>query len=416
MITFKFSASAPGRKKGEVCGVATLKGTTKRAVYPIENLLAPNPASWNKDTQRFEEATETAIINNNLLDDFREKCLNILKQYEVKEPKELFDIIRNGGGRKRVRTLGDFVEQVIYDMRYCNNNKKLSWNYKKFVNLLNKLKKEGEIINVQIEAVSNSHFIDFSDFILSLSDKEGRSNYCNLMKLFKQIHSKAYERGLNDNILRFKYNNYAPIKKNKGKKPPLTVEEYDRFVNLDVKATEFKRWRLSQLYKDFCIFLYESKSRPIDIIQLHYNNIKSINGKTYFIYTPEKKKNSNKNSALVECLLTQNALNIITQYRSSSINGYVFPFAINAHVYDKTDPDDYNSWMKNETHTLEQINRWLKIVGTVIGLDFPLTIYAFRRTSLTHACANDPNYLKIALQAGTSTAMLEEHYVSLSRQ
>lgn len=416
MITFRFSTSAPGYKKGQLCGVATLSGSGKRAALPITWLVNPNFKSWNQESQRFEEPTEEAIRNNLLLEGFRKKCLDILGKYDVREPKELFDIIHNGTGRGKIKTFGDFVEAVIEERRTTNRNKKLSWTYKNFINLHNKLKKEGRIINTRIEEVSNIHFVAFSDFILSLPDRAGRSNYKNLMVMFKTIHNMAYERELNNNILRFKYSNYIPMKADCAKRPALTMEEYNRFKELDANAPAFKRNKNSQLYKDFCIFLYESKSRPIDVLKTRHEQIIDINGTPHYVYTPEKKKNSSKKNAHVETPLSQVAVEIIEKYKNRSVNGYVFPFAIHQRKLDKRNYEDFDEWMQKELHTIASINYWLRQVRQELRIEIPLTTYTFRRTSLTHACASDANYLKIALQAGTSTAMLEEHYVSLSRQ
>ena len=68
-----------------------------------------------------------------------------------------------------------------------------------------------DLINVPIAEIDNKGFIQFSNFILSLSDDEGRTNYLNIMKLFKQVHTKAYDRELTDTVLRFKYTDCAPL-------------------------------------------------------------------------------------------------------------------------------------------------------------------------------------------------------------
>lgn len=85
--------------------------------------------------------------------------------------------------------------------------------------------------------VDNKCFIQFGDFILSLPDKEGKSNYLNLMKLFKQVHTKAYDRELTDTVLRYKYKGNAPLRSDEDteKLSSLTVEQYTQFVALDVK-------------------------------------------------------------------------------------------------------------------------------------------------------------------------------------
>ena len=90
-------------------------------------------------------------------------------------------------------------------MRNGTNNKRPSKTYQPYINLLHKLEKEQtaqyegkrlDLINTPIADVDNKCFIQFGNFLLSLSDDEGRSNYLNIMKLFKQTHKKAFDREL----------------------------------------------------------------------------------------------------------------------------------------------------------------------------------------------------------------------------
>lgn len=126
--------------------------------------------------------------------------------------------MERGVATSDVMTLGDFLRILIDEMRNGTNNKRPSRNYQCYINLLHKLEKEEtaqykgktlDLINVPIAEVDNKCFIQFSKFILSLSDDEGRTNYSNIMKLFKQVHTKAYDRELTDTVLRFKYTDNA---------------------------------------------------------------------------------------------------------------------------------------------------------------------------------------------------------------
>ena len=52
-------------KRFSLC--ATVKGTSKRNYKEVQNLVNPNFDSWDKKTQRFNEPTDEAIQNNNVL-------------------------------------------------------------------------------------------------------------------------------------------------------------------------------------------------------------------------------------------------------------------------------------------------------------------------------------------------------------
>lgn len=51
----------------------------------------------------------------------------------------------------------------------------------------------------------------------------------------------------------------------------LTIKQYKKFVSMDLNAVPHgnkSQLKHMELYKDFCIFLYETKMRPCDLIKL----------------------------------------------------------------------------------------------------------------------------------------------------
>lgn len=315
-------------------------------------------------------------------------------------------------------TFGDFLNSLIDEMRNGTNNKRPSKNYQVYINLLHKLEREGNIINVALADVCNKHFIAFSDFILSLSDDEGRTNYYNLMKLFKQVHTKASKRELNQYRLVFPYAEYTPVKDDEDdeKRPSLSLEQYNAFVGLDLSAipqsgcnVEFYK----TLYHNFCVFLYEMKLRPVDALKLHASNIVAVNGKQYIKYVAEKKKNSKEKNKTTYSPLTPKALEIINHYKGQSAKGYIFPFALNEYDWDYNNAESWNKWNNRKQRAIDMVNQWLKKVAVILGITFPLVCYTFRHSTLSHACmSKGANYMQIALEAATSPDMLLKHYVS----
>ena len=127
----------------------------------------------------------------------------------------------------------------------------------------------------------------------------------------------------------------------------------------------------------------------------------------------EKKKNSKSRDKVTKAELSEKALQIIAKYKGKSSKGYIFPFALNEHDWDYTNAKSWNNWNNRKNRALEMIRVWLKKVQRVLGLEFDLTLYTFRRSALTHACMGEsPNLMRIALNGGTSVNMLQKHYVS----
>lgn len=303
-------------------------------------------------------------------------------------------------------------------MRNGTNNKRPSKNYQVYINLLHKLEKEGNIINSPLADVCNKDFIAFSNFLLSLSDDEGRTNYYNLMKLFKQVHTKAYDEELNNNTLRFKYAQHAPVKSDEDeeKRPSLTLEQYAQFVNLDLSKVNQSGVNVEfykSLYHNFCVFLYEMKMRPVDVLKVHSSNIVTVKGRQYIKYVAEKKKNSTEKDKVTYAPITPKALEIINQYKGQSSKGYLFPFSLNEYDWDYNNATSWNKWNNRKQRAIEMVNQWLKKVAVLLGVNFPLVCYTFRHSTLSHACmADGANWGRIALESATSIEMLQKHYVS----
>ncbi|PWL59975.1 MAG: hypothetical protein DBY35_08730 [Bacteroidales bacterium] len=413
-LYFVFTPSAPSRPKGVLCVVVACKGTSQgRKSYIIDGVINPDFRYWDKKAQCFQSGTDTARVNNPVLDALRTRCNELLTNTAITTPDGFIDALKSGIAP--TLTLGSFLRYLIDDMRSGKNNKKPSRNYQSYITILHKLEREGQIIETPINEINNAHFIAFSDFLLSLSDSEGKSNYISLMKRFKAIHTKAYERELNDNVLRFKYTDHAPVKEDKEKMPSLTMEQYDAFVNLDVTTLSLKGYKSTfypSLYKDFCVFLYETMSRPVDVIKFKYSNIEKHDGMLCLKYVPEKKKNNRSKNKVVLMPLSPIALAIIDKYKGKSKGGYIFPFGLNEYDWDMSDNKSWNTWNNRKARAIEMVNKWLKKAEKALKLDFALTTYSFRRSTLTHKCAVNPNYMQIALCAGTSPDMLVKNYVT----
>lgn len=418
MAILNFNFTFKGEK---FCLCCTVKGTTTRHYKEVSGsyqLTSPNFDRWDKKRQEFVEATPEAISNNQRLQSMKAHYQSLYdtlsRSMDVANGKMLFALEDKAAKfvAEKQMTLGDFLRQLIQNGK-TECNKKPSKNYQKYITLLHKLEKEETIINKPLKDICNADFIRFGQFILGkLTPKEGKNNYANLMKLFKGVHTQAYNRELNDHALRYPYMKDAPTTKSH-ERIALTLKQYGKFCTMDlavIPQSGVNRSFFKELYRDFCIFLYEMKMRPCDVLRLHSNDIR--NG--FVFYVAEKKKNyldERKRTTKVE--LTPTARKIVNKYKGQSAKGYVFPFSMNNYDWDFSNADSWNKWHNRKQKTLQDINTFLHKFENVLNVE-TITLYTFRHSAFTHATNNKGcNLLKIAKEGATSVKMLESYYYHL---
>lgn len=393
------------------------KGNSNGLRATVPHLINPNFEYWDRKQQRFNEASTDAIHNNNVLREMRSKYQTIIDTCNPATPAELKRMVETGERieASTVLTFGLFLKNEIIRMKEAAN-KKPSKNYQNYISLLHKIEREGDIINTPLCEISNRHFKQFGNFLLSLPVNEGKTNYINLMKRFKTIVKRAYQEELTTNTLTYIYSDNAPTVNHK-QRFALTEKQYDNFVKLDLsKITQsgIRREYFKELYRDFCVFLYEMKMRPVDVLKLHQNNIIHLGEKRVpcIQYIAEKKKNYKGLEGYVTNRLTAKALQIIGKYKGVSSNGYIFPFSMNEYNWDFDNAKEWGKWNNRKQSTLEKINAFLKKAAKFIGVkseDF--TLYTFRHSVITHEIEKgNKDAMIIAKEAGTSYKMIDKHY------
>lgn len=400
---------------------AAVKGTSKRNYKEVQNLVNPNFDSWDKKKQLFVEATEMAIHNNAVLFDMKQRYQHLINMCDPLTGKELFELHEASTTilAKKEITFEEYLKKIISDMR--NESVKMpSKNYQLYITLLHKLevqrnatnKISDKILDTPLTEVSDIHFMKFGEFIL----KELKGiNYLGLMKHFKAVMRRAKKYGLTSNVLEYPYTEDMPtnnrdISKVVNGVHVLTEREYNKFLNLalsTIPQSGIRRDFYKELYRDFCVFIYEMKMRPADVVCLQYNSIK--NG--IVVYLPTKKKNYQKvQEALVSAPITPKAKSILSKYEGQSSKGYVFPFSMNEYAWELSNADSFNKWNNRKQATLEKINAFLSKVRMVFNVEI-LTTYTFRHSAFTHEInAGKKTLIQIAKEGGTSVEMLEKHY------
>lgn len=429
-ISLKFT-----NRNGRFCLCATVVGTTTRHYRTVDELRNPDFKTWDKTTQRFGSRRPIDRTNNQILSDILRNYEDLMKAYDFASGKELFSFQSHNPeelSKEEVRktparptpptqtrraenevvsskpeiTLGKWLDEIIEEIKNPTRLKP-SASYQGYLTLLHKLEAEGKLINQPVSSLGDDSFVQLIKWLGKQKGKNGKGvNFIGTMKMFAAALSRARKARLTTYRPDFPYMDYAPVHKvtdkakdfltNGGAIQSLTDEQYEQFVSMDLSEIKLARGvkmeYYKELYRDFCMLLYEMKSRPIDILRLHWDNIAydEATGRFTCTYIPAKKKNYGASSkhtskALVIQYLSPKAVEIVLKYQGKSKGGYVFPFALNQTRWNLNDPQQFHYHYYKGNHICGQINRFLHKVGQHLKVPFQLTLYAFRRTAITQA-------------------------------
>lgn len=392
---------------------ATVKGTSKANYKKVQGLRNPDYSYWDNKSQCFNQPSLDAIHNNKVLQEMRDHYQKLLDTGKIQDGKQLFsdNPLEERQEKPSVLTLGAYLQRLIDSMK-SEKVQMPSKNYQCYITLLHKLELEKNVIEVPLKDVDDTQFMKFSNFVLN---ELNGVNYIGLMKKFHATIVKARKEKLTVHVLDYPYREKAPrniikaAEKAQNGVDILTVKQYKKFVEMDLNEVPHgnkMQVKYMELYRDFCVFIYEMKMRPCDVVKLNVSDIKGNN----IIYWATKKKNYiNESSSFVVTPLTKTSKAIIEKYRGKSSKGYVFPFAMNEYDWDFKDAVSFNKWNNRKQATQERINVFLRKVADIFGVS-KLTIYTFRHSTFTHKIMSGANLMQLAKEGGTSVSMLEHHY------
>ena len=386
-------------------------GKDVRHYKRVENLENPNLNSWDKKTARFTDVTLEAVHNNELLAKLISQYQEFIKTGVFEDGKQLLAHDLN----KPVQTytpvtLGEFLKELIQKMK-TESVKMPSKNYQCYITLLHKLELEKQVINTPLNEFDNKAFKKFAAFILN---ELGGVNYLSLMVRLKSTLNKAREILEDVPNITYAFRKDAPRDAEKDAKEAkegvnvLSTKQYENFCKLDLSTVPHSnnsQLQFMELYRDFCIFLYETKSRPVDVIKMKLENIHGDR----LIYFATKKKNYLDSKGVIDTEITPIARKIIQKYKGQSSKGYIFPFAMNEYDWIFKDSKSFNKWNNRKAATLERINKFLHKTGVILKAN-DLTSYVFRHSTFTHKLNAGMNVYKLAKEGGTSPEILFSHY------
>lgn len=418
-------------KDGRFCICATHKESKKRSYKTVQCLINPNFDSWNQKLQMFTDPSAQSARNNQILYKLKRFYENETGNREYEDSKKILNLYSCALGVTKKYTMKMFLQDLIQELKFPKNQKptKTCQNY---ITLLHALEKEGSIIDDEVSNISDVQFKKFGAWVRRRKPENGKgNNYIALMKSFQASINKAKAKGYTDIELTYKFREDAPNKQEAltvaqaiydkgGQVKSLTPEQYEMFLKQNLSlGTKENGFDASELYKDFCILLYELKSRPMDIICLKWENIAYAKdlGRYVCIYIPAKKRNhiaSGKGSDPQSIQYVSEAgEKILLKYKGKSSGGYVLPLEMNEIKWDINDPIQFHKFYSQCNKTEGKINRYLHKVGEAIGLPFKFTLYALRKSAITHEIMRNKIPLPlIAKTAGTSVEMIENHYTN----
>ena len=325
----------------------------------------------------------------------------------------------------RQMPLGRWILRVIYDMQH-DSSRRPSAAWRVYLSLFNKLSQEGSLINEPLSSMGDRSFKRLIRWLLS--PKGGRGvNFDGTKKAFTAVLNRARKARLIRYIPDFPYSRFSPSRSKPlsaseflavgGNVASLTMEQWQRFLSLDLSEVRIcagpKMVFWKELYRDFFILLYELKSRPIDILLLHEDNIATdpVTGRQTCIYVPAKKKN--QENAFVVQFISDRALKVIEKYRGLSGGGYILPLEVNRRRWNLVNAAQFAMHYRLAQGELWRINRFLRRAGERLSLPFTFTLYCVRRSAITHAIIEGRIPITIlAKMAGTSVRMIEKHYTN----
>lgn len=216
------------------------------------------------------------------------------------------------------------------------------------------------------------------------------------------------ERGLEENTIHMYLRNFRSIY-NKARKEGLVSVKTSPFEEIKMNGTTTVKRAISKemmrkiAHADFSsdkemdqvrdIFLFSYYTRGMSMIDLLYLKHSDIKGGVIYYSRNKTKQN-------IEIAVTEPLQKLIDKYRSNSI--YILPYLCSS------SKETLYSQYRN---ALTRINRYLKRIGTFIGLDTPLTTYVARHSWATIAKSEGAPIAAISEGLGHTTEKTTQIYL-----
>ena len=298
-----------------------------------------------------------------------------IRKLEALEIDVTLDNLLETNGRKVNITIGECLSATITRLESLGKYGSAS----KHKSLRSRLA-QYRTLNIRLDEIDLTFLRDFELFLRKI----GNTNNSIATKF--AIFKAAYNKALAEEQFVQKNNPFTKFKVGslwtKTRKRAITKEDIQRLMELEIEPSHQTEYR--DFARDVFLFSYFTAGINFtDIASLRYCDI--VGGRISYA--------RNKTQKLLSFRLMPKALSIIEKYSRSghSLDDYIFPI-LDRRIH--VTPQQ----IFNRTHkTLQKVNRELKVLGEMIGLQIPLTTYVARHT-----------YAMVLKRSGVNIAIISE--------
>lgn len=312
-----------------------------------------------------------------------------IQRLEIMEIPVTFENLFEQNGKRLNCSVGEYLKQTIEQLETLGKYGSAS----KHRSLLSRLS-EFRSLNTRFDEIDLAFLRDFELFLR----KEGNVNNSIATKF--AIFKAAYNKALAEGLFIQKINPFAKYKVGslwtRTRKRAITKEDIQKLVALEI--TPNYRTNYAEFARDIFLFSYYTAGINFtDMATLRYCDI--VDGRIYY--------SRHKTQKLLSFQLVPNAMQIIEKYSKANHaqEDYIFP------ILDRSEHKTAQQ-IFNRTHkALRKVNRELKVLGDMIGLEMPLTTYVARHTFATVLKRSGVNIAIISESLGHSDLSTTQIYL-----
>jgi integrase len=345
-----------------------------------------NFKAWNNDTQRFNSKESSLLGHNLLLNELQNQYHDFLKTNLLSlsdiSPHAIRDYLLSRKANENV-SVSFVANQYYMEVIFPDNEKAAGTkrNYKKSMNHLCSFLTHSKLEHLGIKDFKKIHaskFIDYLKTPIPLKNKIGMNNQSvnSILSNIKPLFNKLL---FEEQILSNPFSGLS-ISFKKAQKPRITNQNFLDIINFDTK-----NHKILEVYIDIFSFLCYTGLSYCDMQNLKHFEVKMDK----FDIMRKKSK------VIASQFLIKPTKILLDKYKNLVPEDKILP-----------------------QRSLDKLNLNLKLIGYIIGLDFPLTTYTARRffrQSIYEAGINEGLIVK-TLMGHSSQKDMDSHYLYVNDQ
>lgn len=314
-----------------------------------------------------------------------------IKKLEALEVDVTLDNLLESNGRKVNCTIGEHLDQTIIRLESLGKLGSAS----KYKSLRSRLA-QYRSLNIRMDEIDLVFLRDFEIFLRRIGN--ANNSIATKFAIFKAAYNKALAEGL----FVQKHSPFAKYKVGSlwttTRKRAITKDDIMALMDLKLERAQVGKLNYRDFARDVFLFSYFTAGINFtDIASLRYCDV--VNGRICY--------SRNKTQKLLSFRLMPKAVEIFEKYSRNehSFDDYIFPI-LDRRIH--VTPQQ----IFNRTHkVLRKVNRELKVLGEIIGLQIPLTTYVARHTFATVLKRSGVNIAIISESLGHSDLSTTQIYL-----